>query len=254
MKKQIFIGILGCSLLFSCQNNAPRPATQLPNSNNSDTTALAISDEKVHVEIDAPTDIWQTDYLAFEVSHRENYEGRGSFDYNSSGYKKVESVGAKCWNLLFYNPKTQDYYLLDADKKMLIYNYALNDTAKGKIVRNLARYDIQFDDNQDGKFNNADAKRLFVSNRLGKGFRQVSPENVSVRHYQFAPKGNFIIIYGIKDTNRDGLFDEKDRTFVYRLDMNPEVDKIVTAPLLVPKEFQDKLQKKVETEWQLPKD
>jgi hypothetical protein len=36
--------------------------------------------------------------------------------------------------------------------------------------------------------------------------------------------------------------------------MSQEADKIVTAPLLVPKEFQDKLQKKVETDWQLPKD
>jgi hypothetical protein len=255
MKKNIFIllSMLSiCVLLLSCQERASRPPVNAPNADNSDTTSVTIASEKVRLDINNPIDIWQTDYLSFEVSHREDYNtsSRGLFD--ESSYKEVKSVGAKCWNLMFYNTKTQEYYLLDADKKMLIYAYKLNDTAHGKVVRNMARYDLQFDDNQDGKFTNADAKRLFISSRLGKGLRQVSPEKVSVSHYQFAPKGDFIIIYGIKDTNRDGFFDQKDRVFVYRLDMNQDFEKIVTAQLLVPKEFQDKLQKKVETEWLLP--
>ncbi len=252
MKKNIALAFLACFLMISCQKTASHPPVPVPTSDNSDTTSVTLDNQKVHLDINNPSDIWQTDYLIFEVSHREDYGGSSRGLFGESSYKEVKSIGAKCWNLMFYNSKTQEYYLLDTDKKMLIYNYKLNDTAQGKVVRNVARYDLQFDDNQDGKFTNADAKRLFISSRLGKGFRQVSPENVSVSHYQLAPKGDFIIIYGVKDTNKDGVFDQKDRIFVYRLDLNQDFEKMVTAQLLVPKEFQDKLQKKVETDWLLP--
>ena len=254
MKKYILTLFATCFFLISCQETPPRSPVNMPDADGSDTTSALIGNQKVQLNINNPSDIWQTDYLTFEVSHRENYDGssRGFFDETS--YKEVKSVGAKCWNLMFYNPKTQEHYLLDTTKKMLIYKYQLNDTARGKVVRNWARYDLQFDDNKDGKFTNADAKRLFISSRLGKGFRQVSPENVSVSYYQFAPKGDFIVIYGVKDTNKDGIFDQKDRVFIYRLDLNQDVEKMVTAQLLVPKAFQDKLQKTVEKEWLLPTD
>jgi hypothetical protein len=249
MKRLLFFASTNLVLLLGCgeKNNAPQP----PIVQGSDTTSIIIGDERVSFSIDSPKDILQTDYLAFEVAHHENNRGGSSFEY--SGSKNSNWEGANCWNLLFYNAKTREYYLLDSTKKMLIHSYELNDTAKGKVVRNIARYDIQFDDNQDGKFTDADAKRLFVSSRLGKNFHQVSPENVSVTNYQFSPKENFIILYGLKDTNRDGLFDSKDRTYVYRLDLNQEAEKIISAQMLIPKEFQDKLQKKVETDWQLSK-
>jgi hypothetical protein len=253
MKKILLFAFSGIFLAMSCQNNTPQTPSQMPNADGSDTASAMIGDEKIHVNIDAPDDIFQTDYLAFAVSNRENYEDRGMLEYGSSGYKKDDWSGAKCWNLMFYNAKTQDYYLLDSTRKMLIYSYELNDTAKGKLVRNWAHYDVQFDDNKDGKFTDMDAKRLFVSSRLGKSFHQVSPENISVGRYQFSPKENFMVIYGIKDTNKDGHFDAKDRVYVYRLDLNQAAETMATAQFMVPKEFQDKLQRKLETDWQLPK-
>jgi hypothetical protein len=192
MKKPFFFAFISLIFLLGCEGNKPNNTAQLPNSQSSDTTLIIIGDERVSFGINDPKDILQTDYLAFEVAHHENNRGSGSFDY--SGSKNSGWDEANCWNLLFYNAKTRDYYLLDSTKKMMIDSYELNDTAKGKIIRNIARYDVQFDDNQDGKFTNADAKRLFVSSRLGKNFHQVSPENVSVSGYQLAPKENFIIL------------------------------------------------------------
>lgn len=46
----------------------------------------------------------------------------------------------------------------------------------------------------------------------------------------------------------------QDRVFLYSLDINQDFEKMVTVQLLVPKAFQDKLQKKVKTEWLLPTD
>jgi hypothetical protein len=253
MKRVPLLAFLGIFLMMSCQNNAPQTPPQMPNGDGLDTASAMMGSEKIHVSIDAPNDIFQTDYLAFAVSNRENYEDRSMLEYGSSGYKKDDWAGAKCWNLMFYNAKTQEHYLLDSTRKMLIYNYELNDTVTGKLVRNLARFDVQFDDNKDGKFTDMDAKRLFVSSRLGKGFHQVSPENISVSRYQFSPKENFMVLYGIKDTNKDGHFDAKDRVYLYRLDLNQAAETMAAAQFMVPKEFQDKLQRKTETDWQLPK-
>ncbi len=253
MKKSIFITFLACYLITSCNNNSSTASSPLLNSDNVDTATVTISNEKVHVAINSPEDIFQTDYISFEVLHHEPSDSRGTFSLEKSdGYKDVTSIGAKCWNLIFYNTKTKDYYLLEPTKKFLIYDYKLNDTANGKIVRNLARFDIQFDDNKDGKFTNADAKRMYVSSRLGKGFHQVSPEGVSVQSYQFSPKENFIVIHGIKDTNKDGLFDNKDRVFIYRLNLNQVAESIEPAQILFTKTFQDSLQKRVEIDWKLP--
>jgi hypothetical protein len=252
MKKVVLLAFLGIFLVISCQNSPSNSPIQMPKSDDLDTVLVTINSEKVHAEMGVPNDVFQTDYITFEVSHREDDWERGVLESGSYSYKSVESVGAKCWNLMFYNAKTQDHYLLDSTRKMLIYDYELNDTAKGKLVRNLARYGVQFDDNKDGKFTDLDAKRLFVSSRLGKGFHQVSPENISVNRYLFSPKENFIVIYGTKDTNKDGHFDAKDRVYVYRLDLNQAAETMATAQFMVPKEFQDKLQRKVETDWVLP--
>ena len=95
MKKYIFILFPACFLILSCQKTASRPPVNMPNTDNSDTTSATISSEKVRLDINNPNDIWQTDYLSFEVSHREDYDGssRGFFDETS--YKEVKSVGAK---------------------------------------------------------------------------------------------------------------------------------------------------------------
>ena len=39
----------------------------------------------------------------------------------------------------------------------------------------------------------------------------MSPQNARVDHYQFAPKDDFMLIYGLKDTNKDGVFDPRPR-------------------------------------------
>lgn len=252
MKQTIALLLLLTYGLISCGNDN---STSNPNPNtgiSSDSTIVE-QDENVHLLINYPMNIWQTDYIAFRIYHRENTRNnRSIFSYDEAMYKEAKSVGASCWNLVFYNTKTQDYYLLDSTKKMLIYEYELNDTAQGKVIRNIARYEVQFDDNNDQKFTNADAKRLFVSDRLGKFFHQVSPEGVSILHYEFAPKENFILIYGRKDTNNDGIFDEKDADTIYRLDMNQTVEKTNIAQPIFSKEFEKKLQKKIKTDWKLP--
>lgn len=254
MKRVILFAFLGSFLVLSCRNEQKNSPNQKPTTAQNDTTS-AIYDETMHLLINDPTDIWQTDYLAFRVFHRENSRGgRDFFSYNEAGYKDVKSMSGSCWNLVFYNTKTRSYYLLDSIKKMLIYDYNLNDTAHGKITRHLARYTVQFDDNKDGKFTIADAKRFFVSDRLGKSFHQVSPQGVSVLRYEFAPKENFLLIYGLKDANQDGVFDEKDHSSVYRLDLNQSAENTETAQPVFSTEFENRLQKRAEKEWKLPKD
>jgi hypothetical protein len=246
----LFIGTL-MILVIACQREKPNTPSTSTAEKPLDSTAV-LSNEKIHLVINNPENIWATDYLAFEVKHRQNYQGRSIFDSYESGYKKVESVGAKCWNLAFYNTQSREYYLLEPTKKMMIYQYELNDTSNGRINRDFGLYEVQFDDNKDGKFTGADAKRLFVSTRLGKSFHQVSPDGVDMRHKAFSPKENFLMIYGAKDSNNDGLFNEKDQEIVYRLDLNQTAETMTVAQPIFSKDFQNMLQRKVETEWKLP--
>jgi hypothetical protein len=252
MKALIAILFLSILCLTSCQDN--RSNNPLQNSTSEKNDSLTEEyDQNVHLVINDPTDIWKTDYIAFEVFHRNNTGDRSIFSYDEVVYKEAKSVGASCWNLIFYNTKTRDYNLLDSVKKMLIYDYELNDTSEGKVTRNIARYEIKFDDNKDGKFTNSDSKRLFVSDRLGKSFHQVSPEGLNVINYQFAPKENFILIFGTKDTNNDGVFDEKDKESIYRLDMSQSAVNTEIAQPVFSNSFEKMLQKRVETDWKLPK-
>jgi hypothetical protein len=248
MKKYVLLIVFSSLLMLGCKEKPRSESQQTVSGSQSDST-VAIGNEKVHLSISKFRDVLETDFTTFEVDHYVNYDDRKGW-FSSS--KDKGSDGEICWNLIFYNTKTRNHYLLEPNKKMLIYEYDLNDTLNGKVRRNFARYDIQFDDNNDGKFTDSDAKRLFVSDRLGKAFHQVSPEGFHVQDYEFSPKDNFLIINGLKDTNKDGVYSEKDQSYVYRLDLSQEAEKITLAQPLLSKDFHDMLLKKIETDWKLP--
>ncbi len=96
-------------------------------------------------------------------------------------------------NLVFYNPKMQDYRLL-FKKPVVVKRYShpvdSNDLGQTKIV-----YEINtFDSNKDGVINSTDNAILFISDLDGKELIQVTPDTVSVVEYRFAEKYQSIII------------------------------------------------------------
>src|SRR5258705_294707 len=86
-----------------------------------------------------------------------------------------------------------------------------------------ARLDkLKLDFNKDGKLNSDDPNYLFISDKAGRHFKQISPENMNLNSWETIKETNKILMMATKDTNGDKKFDDKDETIplVYDLTRN----------------------------------
>lgn len=153
--------------------------------------------------------------------------------YSSSGRYEV----AKYWNLLFYNPTTGASHLLDSTRHMVIYSYepkpsdekatslsaiAFGDYVRGSFTRvnKLLYYSVRtLDFNHDGELTRDDPEYLFISDKAGHGFRQVSPDAYNVNSWQLLRGTNKILMQATADTDHNQKFDENDTTVLLVYDL-----------------------------------
>lgn len=88
-------------------------------------------------------------------------------------------------------------------------------------------YDTRsLDYNKDKLINEKDPIYLFVSDKFGKNFRQISPNNYSINNWKYIQKNNKKIMMATKDSNGNKLFDEKDEISTFEIildeDENPK--------------------------------
>jgi hypothetical protein len=175
-----------------------------------------------------PEQIDSSAYVLYPLVIRRNRADKGvmekAVEY-SSGSRYEE---ASYWNLVFYNPTTGASHLLDSARRMVIYSYApksseeqaigLSAPAFAKYARGsfaqvdkLLYYSVRtLDYNRDGELTPADPNYLFISDKAGHGFRQVSPEACNVNSWQLLRATNKILLHVTADTNHNQEFDEKD--------------------------------------------
>lgn len=133
------------------------------------------------------------------------------------------------WNIIFYNTTSGQYHLLDNKRKMIIHSYGTNTSSpyssnevlvKGYFQTNEVIYFsvTTFDYNNDGKITLADPTYLFISDKSGNNFRQISPDSLNVKNWQTVGD-NKILIEAVRDSNKDLSFDQSDETipFIYDL-------------------------------------
>ncbi len=153
---------------------------------------------------------------------------------NSSGVDK-----ASYWNLIFYNTETAEEHLLTTDKKILIFsinhsNSSL-ESSSGSIrknvinifERNIIYTGVSNDYNSNKQLDQNDPNYLYVSDKEGKGFRQISPADYHIISWNLVKGTSKIIMQGQKDVNGDKLFDAKDATIPLIVDlalMKPAVE------------------------------
>jgi|SRR5579872_4857895 len=209
----------------------------------SDTAALTQNTNLLNFQ--APEVIDSSQYVIYplikEKSTEENY---GS---SSSGR------AATYWNLVFYNPSTKEYHLLDTSKMILSsYNNggtsSTDDKATGKMgfADKFIFYSvIKTDFNKDNTLDEDDPKYLYISDKSGYNFKQISPDNLSVTGW-YAVKGTSkVIIHTIKDSNNDKKFDQDDEQvpFVYDLAKGGKAEQIFS------KDFKENTKKLYEKLW-----
>lgn len=140
----------------------------------------------------------------------------------SSYYKDMPDNGY--WNILFLNTHTNEQHLLTEDKMIILdYNYKSKNETGITMDNNHIFYTIRSTDyNNDSLINEKDPVYLFVSDKMGKNFRQLSPDGYSIYNWEYMNSSKKIILSVHKDSNKNNYFDNKDEvnTFEILLDQD----------------------------------
>jgi hypothetical protein len=212
MSLKIHIPLLLCTLfLTACEQKPPQqnptPAKD-PAIPANDLEYFAKSQTDHFEEIDS------SGILLFPISASDN----DRYDSKSS-YKSMPNNSF--WNIIFYNGITKTSHLL-SPAKILINNYSIGYSSTNnedkKIKLPFIFYEaIVTDYNKDKLFNSEDPTYLLVSDKEGKNFHQLSPENCSVVSWRFIPSLNAIFLFARKDSDKNARFDDADELTVFEV-------------------------------------
>jgi hypothetical protein len=226
---KVFIAMLAI-IIFGCNqpknkkeetlNNSPKDSTQVLQSENG--IALNLIDEYQVTDT-------LNDFILFPL---KIYNAKTDEETVAS-YSKQRNEGNLFWNVVFLNYKTNETTLLEPNKKILIggYNveYYSNWGSKAMPVGMIESakqtksifYTVYTDDfNNDKKLGTDDPAYFYISNEDGTNFRQVSPPNVSILQKTFPKNNSILLLKGLRDSNNDKIFDDKDEKVYYKINMS----------------------------------
>ena len=245
MKKLIYT-----TTLLSFLNACKEPINRESNTASENSTPTNITQDSVsivnnpinnlNVQTSTFTEIDSSGILMFPLTMGES---KGSGDRLL--YKDMPE--SNYWNIAFYNSKTAEYNLL-SEKKMLIKNYVTKNSEEftNTFSKKYISYDIIADDTNGDKFySDDDATYLFVSDKAGKNFKQISPSNYDLLNWEYVSSSNKIIMRLKKDSDKNKIFDDKDEVTSFIFD----VEKGTEATEVFPTDFKNKLKVLYDRDW-----
>jgi len=170
--------------------------------------------------------------------------GKTTSSSESYGYSG-SSEKTSYWNLIFYNSTTATQHLLTTDKKILIYSIVMHGPYSSSssnnsdswyrgidIFENTIIYTVVSKDfNSNKLLDENDPNYLFVSDKAGNNFRQVSPDDYHIDSWENVHGTTNIIMQGQKDENGDKIFDFKDKLIPLIVDVNiPQTAREIFTP------------------------
>jgi len=226
-------------VLSGCNNSIKRaPGDKLPDT-------IAMTPKTNLLDFQAPELIDSSRYVIYPlIKERSTAEEYGS---SSSGRN------ATYWNLVFYNPATKEYHLLDTIKMILSsYNSGNTSSSDDKETGKMELADkfifysvITTDFNKDSTLDEADPKYLYISDKSGHNFKQISPDNLDVTGWHTIKGTSKVIIQTINDSNNDQKFNDDDEQipFVYDLVTGGKAEQVFS------KNFKQSTQRLYEKLW-----
>lgn len=241
MKHFIYLSVL--LLVFSCSQKKQEELLKTNPINTAVDSLAVVNDPKMNlnIQMNSFTEIDSSGVLLFPLSVSENEDRNGY----SRSYKDMPNN--EYWNIAFLNSKTNEYHLL-SENKMLIssYEYNIEGYEKSKQLDQKIFYSIRTTDyNKDKLINEKDPVYLFVSDKRGYNFKQISPVNYHFQKWSYIDSSNKMILTLKKDTYNNNLFDEKDETVIFDVDANFEKD----ATEVFSTEFKNKLKLLFDRDW-----
>lgn len=177
--------------------------------------------------------------------------GQTSRDGGSLSYKQIPANSY--WNVVFYNSHTKEYHLLSERKSIirnLDYKYRTETDIDATIKSKYLFYEVTIEDyNHDKKLTTEDPDYLFVSDKAGNNFRQISPANYDLKGWEFIKSSNKILMTLTKDDNADKTFDENDEVASFEIN----IDTDTTAREIFSQQSKNKLKLLYDRDWTLLK-
>lgn len=240
MKNLVYLILATC--LFSCTSEGDQSAVNKPGSKKENKNVVSI-------KFGNPTKLDSSTYVIYPLilSDEDGETDSYSSDNRSTTY----------WNMAFYNTLNGEYHLLTENKKMIIYQYeqkAANASSSSNIDANagynqtnkLIFYTVRsLDFNNDGHFDYSDPIYLFISDKEGRNFKQISPSNANVDEWQAIKETNKILMMVSTDSNNDKKFDDKDVVVPMVYDLNTNT----IAKEIFNRDFKSKIEKQLNDKW-----
>lgn len=207
-------------------------------------TVAVLNNTKTNLNIQTYsfTEIDSSGILMFPLSMGEKAREGGSKIYKEIPFNSN-------WNMIFYNSHTGEHYLL-SENKMLIRQADVNNgedySERTQTKTDYIFYRVTINDfDKDRKLTSKDPDYLFVSDKAGKNFRQISPSNFSLRNYQFLHSSKKVVMTVTKDSDNNKEFDDKDEILTFEYN----ILKDSLAREIFPTEFKNKLKLLYGRDW-----
>jgi len=143
------------------------------------------------INLSEPEQVDTSAYVLFPLRNR-NDDSRSVREEISDYASSAPVANADYWNIIFYNTATQQYHLLDSSRRMLIRGYSNAQTGTDGNMRPgeaatgayLFYVVVTRDINHNGVYDARDPDYLFVSDKTGHHFKQISPEGYAVQSWR----------------------------------------------------------------------
>ncbi|MBL0306460.1 MAG: hypothetical protein IPQ25_10625 [Chitinophagaceae bacterium] len=235
--------IIMALLLFSCgQKKQQGQQPTFSDSTGVDTVAI-LNDPKynLNIQTNSFSEIDSSGIIMFPLSMGETSRDGGSFSYKEIPYSSY-------WNIIFYNSNNSQYHLLSDRKSLLaaLTSSIVAATLLTLLFKTQYFYKVTVDDyNQDKKLTSDDPEYLFVSDKEGNNFRQISPKDYSLKSWQFIKSTNKIIMAVTKDSDKNRKFGDKDEVTTFQIDIEKEAQ----PTEIFSTEFKNKLKVLFDRDW-----
>jgi len=213
MLKQL-LSIFTVSCLLSCSNN--NKDVNIQKGIRTDTAAKATV-----VLFSNPQVIDSSHIVIYPLILEKTSYGSG---FSSGGGERMSF-----WN--FYNTDNNTQYLLTDDKRIVIYSININGNSSSSssdawseginVYENNIFYDVVSKDfNQNNYLDIDDPTYLYVSDKKGNNFKQLTPDNYNITSWDVVKGTSKIILQAQKDSNGDKKFDGNDEVIPLIVDVN----------------------------------
>jgi hypothetical protein len=201
------------------------------NDASSEATASSVAQQaikaKLHIPVGSSVLIDSSDYVMYPLSLSEIVTEEKD-EYGSSYSERATTY----WNILFYNPRSNQSHLLTSEKLVIssyagqnLGNSSDSDGSRKAYLRTYAADKLLYfsatttDFNHDGQLTDTDPTYLFISDKSGENFRQVSPDSLHVTGWEIQRNTGKILLQTTQDSNHDRKFGEGDESVPYVYDI-----------------------------------